>query len=101
MREVAEIVASFPDHLPCIVMSAMGATTNLLLQAGELAIEKGPEGVPSLKALRKIKELHRDTCNELDVPSDTVAVVERLLTELQQLLTGMAIMQVRLTVSAA
>ena len=95
MREVAEILASFPDQLPCVVMSAMGKTTNLLLEAGELAIERGPESVPSLKALRQIKELHRDTCTELELPTETVAVVERLLTELQQLLTGMAIMQVR------
>jgi hypothetical protein len=94
MREVAEIVAAFPEELPCIVMSAMGQTTNLLLEAGKHSIRKGTENVPSLKALRAIKELHRDTCSVLDLDSEAVGSVERLLTELQQLLIGISIMQV-------
>lgn len=94
MREVAEIVTAFPDELPVVVMSAMGKTTNLLLEAGEKSILKGPENVPSLKALRAIKELHRDTCSILSLDSEAVSAVERLLSELQQLLTGISIMQV-------
>ena len=100
MREVAEIIASFPDQLPCVVMSAMGKTTNLLLEAGAQSIAKGTENIPSLKALRSIKELHRDTCSALDLDAETVGVVERLLTELQQLLTGLSIMQARTIASA-
>ena len=34
MREVAAIVTSFPEHLPAVVLSAMGKTTNNLLAAG-------------------------------------------------------------------
>ena len=97
MREVAEIICSFPEHLPCVVMSAMGKTTNLLLEAGHQSIEKGTESIPSLKPLRQIKELHRDTCGSLDLHQDDVSAMERLLTELQQLLTGLSIMQVRAT----
>lgn len=95
MREVAEIICSFPEHLPCVVMSAMGKTTNLLLEAGQQSIAKGTESIPSLKPLRLIKELHRDTCGSLDLSQEDVSQVERLLTELQQLLTGLSIMQVR------
>ena len=29
MREVADIICSFPEHLPCIVLSAMGKVNNL------------------------------------------------------------------------
>lgn len=97
MRQAAEIICAFPDQLPCVVMSAMGKTTNLLLEAGKHSIEKGTKNIPSLKALRQIKELHRDTCSLLALGSETVADVECLLTELQQLLTGMSIMQVYFT----
>ena len=94
MREVAAIVCAFPDHLPAIVISAMGKTTNLLLAAGAQAIERGTEAIPTLKPLREIKELHRATCMELGCDTATVEMVEKLLTELRQLLTGIAIMQV-------
>ena len=39
MREVAEIVITVQDDLPVVVLSAMGRTTNNLLDAGELALE--------------------------------------------------------------
>lgn len=91
--QVAEIVCAFPDELPCIVISAMGKTTNMLLEAGSQAIMKGTDSVPSLKPLRAIKDLHRDTCSRLDLPGATVGQVEKLLTELQQLLIGLSIMQ--------
>lgn len=93
MRQVAEIVCAFEQELPCVVISAMGKTTNLLLEAGSQAITKGTDNVPSLKPLRAIKDLHRDTCSRLDLSDMTVGQVEKLLTELQQLLIGLSIMQ--------
>lgn len=96
MRSVAEIICAFPDELPCVVVSAMGKTTNLLLEAGRLAITTGTDSVPAMKPLQAIKALHRDTCVGLDVDEDTVASVEKLLSELQQLLIGLSIVQVRL-----
>ncbi|KAH7516651.1 hypothetical protein FEM48_Zijuj10G0157700 [Ziziphus jujuba var. spinosa] len=38
MREVADLILSFPKERPVIVLSAMGKTTNKLLQAGEKAV---------------------------------------------------------------
>lgn len=49
---------------------------------------------------RAIKELHRETADELNADHETRAEVERLLGELQQLLAGIAIMQVHPTVGA-
>lgn len=95
MREVAEIMCAFPEEHPVIVMSAMGKSTNLLLEAGAAAIARGTVAIPGLSSLRALKELHRDACSKLECDSETVSSVERLLTELQQLLTGIAIMQVR------
>lgn len=43
---------------------------------------------------RAIKELHRETADALNADHETRAEVERLLGELQQLLAGIAIMQV-------
>ena len=42
---------------------------------------------------RAIKELHRETADELGLGHDVRAEVERLLGELQQLLAGISIMQ--------
>lgn len=93
MREVADIVCSFPEHLPCVVLSAMGKTTNLLLECGALALVTGTDSIPTLAPLRAIQKLHRDTCEELGVDADVRQDVEKLLNELQQLLTGICIMQ--------
>jgi hypothetical protein len=52
MIEVAQIVLSFQGVFPCVVLSAMGKTTNLLLQAGEEALTTPPGSIPSLAPLR-------------------------------------------------
>ncbi|KAI8477517.1 MAG: Aspartate/glutamate/uridylate kinase [Monoraphidium minutum] len=93
MREVADIVCSFPEHLPCVVLSAMGKTTNHLLECGDLALTCGTDAIPALPPLRKIRELHLATCDELGVEPAVRAEVEKLLNELQQLLIGINIMQ--------
>lgn len=54
MMEVADIVLSFPGTFPCVVLSAMGKTTNLLLQAGEEALKAHPGNIPSLAPLRSV-----------------------------------------------
>ena len=43
MRSVAEIICAFPDELPCVVVSAMGKSTNLLIEAGHMAIATGTD----------------------------------------------------------
>ena len=53
-----------------------------------------PGGVPSLAPLRTIRELHRRTAAELGMGSRED--IESLLSEVQQLLVGISIMQVSL-----
>ena len=53
-----------------------------------------PGGVPSLAPLRTIRELHRRTAAELGMGSRED--IEGLLSEVQQLLVGISIMQVGL-----
>lgn len=93
MREVADIICSFPEYLPCVVLSAMGKTTNLLLESGELALKTTPDNIGHLIPLQAIRKLHLDTCTELQVEPECRKEVERCLKELEQLLTGISIMQ--------
>ena len=93
MLEVAQIALSFPDTYPIVVLSAMGKTTNLLLQAGDEALITPPGSIPSLAPLRAIKELHRETADKLGVDAAAREEIENLLTQLAQLLVGISIMQ--------
>lgn len=83
MREVADLILSFPEERPVVVLSAMGKTTNNLLlvlfqnlfkgslsiynasylyacvfQAGEKAQSCGVSNVSDLQELAFVKELH-------------------------------------------
>jgi aspartate kinase len=106
MREVADIVChAEPEEWPLVVLSAMGKTTNLLLEAGELAVLRAvhdPEAVRALPPLAQVRELHMKTCDELlggggnGGSADAAAArrdVEALLSQLEQLLVGVAILQ--------
>ncbi|KAL6755323.1 aspartate kinase [Haematococcus lacustris] len=93
MREVADIICSFPDYLPVVVLSAMGKTTNLLLECGDLALKLSTEQVPGMPPLRAVRDLHLHACKDLGIEADMRTEVERLLNELQQLLIGICIMQ--------
>ncbi|KAI5068518.1 hypothetical protein GOP47_0016863 [Adiantum capillus-veneris] len=85
MREVADLILGFPDENPIIVLSAMGKTTNNLLQAGEIAISCGVAECCTIKELNTVKDLHLSTAKELQI--DPKEITE-LLEELSQLITG-------------
>lgn len=93
MLEVANIVTSFPEHRPCLVLSAMGKTTNLLLQAGNEVLKIAPQDVSTIAPLRAIKQGHREAAEEIGVDTATMQGIETLLGELEQLLVGISIMQ--------
>ncbi|XP_075647165.1 aspartokinase 3, chloroplastic isoform X2 [Castanea sativa] len=90
MREVAELILSFPNERPVIVLSAMGKTTNKLLLAGEKAVSCGVTNASSIDELSFIKELHLRTVKELGIDKSTVTPH---LEELEQLLKGIAMMK--------
>ncbi|GLC36554.1 hypothetical protein PLESTB_000161300 [Pleodorina starrii] len=93
MREVADIICSFPQYLPCVVLSAMGKTTNMLLECGDLALRTSTDKISELPPLQNIRKLHLGTCDELGIESSVRAEVEHLINELRQLLIGISIMQ--------
>eukprot|EP00798_Chlamydomonas_sp_ICE-L_P012551 gene12551-15773_t len=93
MREVADIITSFPQYLPAVVLSAMGKTTNMLLECGDLALVTPTAQISDLEPLRALRRLHLKTCQELGVESAVMAEVEVMIGELTQLLVGISIMQ--------
>jgi aspartate kinase len=90
MREVADLILSFPEERPVIVLSAMGKTTNKLLLAGEKAVSCGVSNVSDIDELTLIKESHIQTVDELGVERSIIA---KHLEELEQLLKGIAMMK--------
>lgn len=64
----------------------------MLLQAGAEALKTAPGNVPTLAPLRSLRELHRRAARDLGIgPREDI---ESLLSEVQQLLMGISIMQV-------
>ncbi|XP_057982580.1 aspartokinase 2, chloroplastic-like isoform X2 [Malania oleifera] len=90
MREVADLILSFPEERPVIVLSAMGKTTNKLLLAGEKAVSCGVSNACSIDELSFIKDLHLRTVNELGVDR---SIISTHLEELEQLLKGISMMK--------
>ncbi|CAN6575205.1 unnamed protein product [Malus baccata var. baccata] len=90
MREVADLILSFPQERPVVVLSAMGKTTNKLLLAGEKAVTCGVTNASMIDELSFIKELHLRTVEELGVDS---SIISSHLEELAQLLKGIAMMK--------
>ncbi|XP_004515405.1 aspartokinase 2, chloroplastic-like isoform X2 [Cicer arietinum] len=90
MKEVVNLVLSFPEERPIVVLSAMGKTTNKLLLAGEKAVSCGVTNVSGIEELSFIKDLHLKTVDQLGVDR---SVIEKHLEELEQLLKGIAMMK--------
>eukprot|EP00850_Spirogloea_muscicola_P026865 SM011417S24025 [mRNA] locus=s11417:46:386:+ [translate_table: standard] len=59
LRHAASLVCSTPPlHPPVVVLSAMGKTTNRLLQAGEEATLHGASKSAAFAELEAIRRLH-------------------------------------------
>jgi len=83
IRHVAGIIRDFADRRPVVVLSAMGDTTDDLLEAADAALT----GVITLDA---IENLHKKTAAELGIP---VTEIDTLLGELRTLLTGISMLR--------
>lgn len=94
MREVANIVLSFPEDMPILVLSAMGKSTNNLLLCGEESLKcENAEDVKMMKPLLTVKSLHEETMVELNVDNQTRKDVNALLQKLEQVCMGVCLMQ--------
>ena len=87
IRNAAEIVKARLGRKPVLVLSALGDTTDFLLEAGETALGKGV-----VKA-DKIEELHFRTIKELGLGDASLNNIRGLLEELRNLLTGISLIR--------
>ena len=83
IKHVASIVKSYADRKPIVVLSAMGDTTDHLLEAADMAV-KGEV------AMSRIEALHKETADILGVD---FAPIQELLEELDTLLTGISLLK--------
>jgi aspartate kinase len=86
IRHVAEIVRAQLDRRPALVLSAMGDTTDHLLEAAERALNEKTVSV------EKIEELHLKTVNDLGL-KNAAAEIYPLLEELKNLLMGISLIR--------
>jgi aspartate kinase len=87
IRHVAEIVKTQISAQPALVVSAMGDTTDHLLEAASEALNHG------LVSIQNIVYLHRNAMAELGLGDSAAAEVEPLLEELRSLLTGISLIK--------
>jgi aspartate kinase len=88
---MAKIVASQLERKPVVVLSAMGDTTDALLEAADRALDEGPDTVgPSLK---RIADIHMDALKELHLAERAAETIRPLLAELGSLLTGVSLIK--------
>jgi aspartate kinase len=95
IRNVAEIVRTHLSKKPVLVLSAMGDTTDHLLEAGDNALNNGKVEIA------KIIKLHLDTIKNLKLPAQKITTkkesiqkeVEPLLDELTRLLSGISLIR--------
>jgi aspartate kinase len=102
IRHMGGIVRAQRSRNPVVVLSAMGDTTDHLLEAADWALRE--QRVSSdwksadfqsagIQALGRIEELHLRTIAELGLGGEIEAEARRLLEELRSLLTGISLIR--------
>ena len=86
IRRMGRIAEDRLERKPVLVLSAMGDTTDHLLEASEAALKAGPVSV------EKITELHLKTIEDLNL-RETAPELKPLLEELRDLLTGISLIR--------
>jgi len=87
IRHVAGIVKMSLNRKPVLVLSAMGDTTDHLLEAGEAALNRGTVQI------EKIEELHLKTIRELGLGDTAPGDIGPLMEELRNLLIGISLIR--------
>jgi aspartate kinase len=91
IRQASEIVRERLDRKPVVVVSAMGDTTDYLVEAGEAALFAGPLSVePSLE---KIMAPHLAALQELGLSKTLTPELRQLFGELGSLLSGISLIK--------
>ena len=87
IRHLAEIVKDRLNRKPILVLSAMGDTTDYLLEAGDAALKQG------IVSLERIEERHLKTIADLGLDEAALKDIRPLITELRILLMGISLIR--------
>ena len=87
IRYMSEIVKARLDRKPVLVVSALGDTTDHLLEAGDAALKRG------VVSLEQIEKLHIKTIEDLELDDAALKDVRSLMTEMQILLMGISLIR--------
>jgi aspartate kinase len=87
IRHVSQIVKSGLERKPALVLSAMGDTTDHLLEAADLALSQG------LVSIERIEKLHLGTVEALKLKAAVRNEIDPLLEELRNLLMGISLIR--------
>src|SRR5215469_2289954 len=85
IRHVAGIVQQYKDRKPALVLSAMGDTTDHLLEAANTALQKGEVEI------KQVEKLHLATIKGLKLSIQKE--ISPLMDELSRLLSGIALIR--------
>jgi aspartate kinase len=95
IRRAVDIVMQQRSRQPVVVVSAIGTTTQALLELGRTALADGPDAAAPL--LEGLLDHHRTILGDLDAPPDATAQAERGIGELgrniARLLEGVSLLQ--------
>ena len=83
IKHVASIIKAYQEKRPAVVLSAMGDTTDHLLEAADIAVGGEVD-------ISKVENLHRETAEKLGIK---IEEIDDLLEELTQLLTGISMLR--------
>jgi aspartate kinase len=91
IRHIAKIVQDRLDRKPIVVLSAMGDTTDHLIEAAEKAISDGPVSVEF--SLEKISATHLYALQDLGLSTMFTPDLRELLCDLATLLSGISLIK--------
>jgi aspartate kinase len=91
IKKVIEIIRENLKQKPVIVLSAMGDTTDYLLEAAETALRGGPASIKN--ALEKITDIHLNAYTGLSLGKTLPEDINALLADLNALLTGISLIK--------
>ena len=80
IRAISDIIKSQLGNKPIVISSALGKTTDLLIDAGEKALAGSPN-------IDNIINQHKQTAEELNLSTESI---ESLLDELKELISGIS-----------
>lgn len=86
IRNIVSIIKVYAEKRPIVVLSAMGDTTDNLLEAANNAVAGHVD-------ISQIEKLHCDTTKELGLDDASIFVIKELLKELKILLTGISMLK--------